>query len=432
MIIIASFLLLLCSCVGIALRYAPFAPIISPHQKRSLRLNYTVAIVLKLISLVVLMANNGIAGAFIYLRYGLLTHAAILTLVNILLIPGHLREHLFVFGVVMTCHYLLMAIPTFLITLFPSANETTYLFLIIFSYTISMVGTYWPLRQLINRTVTPFLHLQERRYWNTIWFIPIALFGIRFLQFGNEQNGGSFLQILSNCLSASIVILMCLSISQDHRRETQKRQLEDQLLNQQTHYVALQTRVEEARKTRHDLKHHMAAILNLVEHNDREGCRNYCMSLMDSVQVREAIPYTGNSAADGVLYHYLQRCRDYDVQLELLGIINSPGIADVDLCVLLGNALDNALAGCQTVSENRFIQVISQSENQLLSIMVRNNHDGNIRQTDRGILSRKRENAPGIGLRSMETVCRRYNGEMTVQHNAETFTVVFLLPLSGQ
>ncbi|MBE6975144.1 MAG: GHKL domain-containing protein [Ruminococcaceae bacterium] len=432
MIIIASFLLLLCSCVGIALRYAPFAPIISPHQKRDLRICYTIAIMLKLVSLVILMAAGGVEGAFLYLRYGLLFHAAILTLVNIFLIPGHLREHLFVFGVVMTFKYLLMAIPNYLITLYPDGTPTAYLFLILVTYTATLLISYFPLRRLLKKTITPFLHLQEGSYWNTVWFIPIALFGIRFLQVGGEHNTGSIVQLLSHGLSASIVILMCMSITKSHQRESGKRHLEAQLLQQQGHYLALQAHVEDARKTRHDLKHHMAAILNLVEHNDREGCRNYCMDLMDSVQVREHIPYTGNSAADGVLYHYLQRCRDYEVQLELRGIINSPGIADVDLCVLLGNALDNALAACQTVPENRFIQVISQSENQLLSIMVRNNHDGQIRQTDRGILSRKRDNAPGIGLQSMEAVCRRCGGEMTIHYDHETFTVIFLLPLSDQ
>jgi len=155
MIIIASFLLLLCSCVGIALRYAPFAPIISPHQKRDLRICYTIAIMLKLVSLVILMAAGGVEGAFLYLRYGLLFHAAILTLVNIFLIPGHLREHLFVFGVVMTFKYLLMAIPNYLITLYPDGTPTAYLFLILVTYTATLLISYFPLRRLLKKPSPP-------------------------------------------------------------------------------------------------------------------------------------------------------------------------------------------------------------------------------------------------------------------------------------
>jgi hypothetical protein len=432
MIFIASFLLLLCSCVGIALRYAPFAPIISQHQKRDLYICYTIAIVMKLISLVILMAVGGIDGAFLYLRYGLLFHAVILTLVNIILIPGHLREHLFVFGVVMTFKYLLMAIPNYLITFYPSGTPTAYLFLILVTYTAALLISYFPLRLLLQHSVTPFLHLHEGSYWNTIWFIPIAMFGIRFIQVGGTHDTGSIRQIMSNALAASIVVLICLSISKDHRKEESHRSLERQLTDQRGHYLALQTRVEEARKTRHDLKHHMAAILNMVEHDDKEGVRNYCTGLMDSVQVREYIPYTGNTAADGVLYHYLQRCTEHRIELELRGVICCPGIADMDLCVLLGNALDNALAGCLTLPDHRSIQVVAQSENQLLSIMIRNNYDGKVETGSNGILSRKKAARQGVGLRSMEAVCRRCGGEMTVQYDDTTFTVVFLLPLSEE
>ncbi len=430
MIVLASVLLLFCSCVGIALRYAPFASIITPQQKKKLWIGYTVAIVLKLISLVILMLVQGVNGGFLYLRYGLLLHAVFLTVVNIILIPGHLREHLFVFGVVMTCKYLLLTIPNFIITFFPNSTASAYLFMILISYTALLLGTYAPMRLLLKSTVTPFLKLEAGSYWNTIWFIPIALFGTRFLQVGGSHNAGGLLQLLSSGLSGAIVILMCLSISRDHQQEEKRRNLELQLTDQQIHYRALQTRVEDARKLRHDLKHHMTAILNMVEHNDREGCRDYCLSLMDSVEVREQIPYTGNTAADGVLYHYSQRCAREQVTLELRGVIHSPGIADMDLCVLLGNALDNALAGCMTVKEDRFIQVVSQSEEQLLSIMIRNNFDGKIETDGSAILSRKRIASQGVGLQSMEAICHRHGGEMTVHYDEETFTVIFLLPLA--
>lgn len=429
MAILGAVILTLCTTVGVLLRYAPFASVVTTLERRRMGICCFTCSTVNVLVLVGMLTAWKIEGAFLYLRYGMILYASILTVASIFIIPGKIREHLFVFGVVSTCNYLLMSVPNFLITLIQGLSAEAYLLLILITYAVLLLATYFPLRALLCSTVTPFLYLENGAYWNTIWFIPIALFGTRFLFVGGEHNSGSLLQLLSSGLSGTIIILMCLSISQDHRRMNEYQNLQQQLLNQKLHYSELQTRVENARKTRHDLKHHVAAILHFVKCNDREGARNYCLDLMDRVEGSDRIPYTGNTAVDGVLYHYMQRAAEHKVDLQNMGVIRSHGIADMDLCVLLGNALDNALAGCLTIPEHRSIQVVSQSEDQLLSIMVRNTFDGKVELGAEGILSRKRKNAMGVGIRSMETVCQQYGGSMELQYDESTFTVVFVLPL---
>lgn len=425
-----ALLLTLCVFGGVLLRYAPFAPVVTRRQKKTLWICYIGLSAVNMVLLTAGMFAWGVECVFMYLRFGMILYAGLLTLVNILVISGKVREHLFVFGVVTTCNYLLMSVPNYIITFLPGYNPTEYMLLILLVYSLLLLLTFWPMRKLLCQTVEPFLHLQTNGYWNTIWFIPIALFGTRVLFAGGEHNMGSLLQLLSSGLSGSIIILMCLSISADHQRLWERQALEQQLTEQKIHYSELQTRVEDARKTRHDLKHHMAAILRFVEQEDREGARSYCMELMDRVEGRDQIPYTGNTAVDGVLYHYMQRAAAKQIDLQCQGIIRSHGIADMDLSVLLGNVLDNALAGCMTVPDGRRIQVISQSEEKLLSVVVRNTFDGKVKQGKDGLLSRKREDAYGIGLPSMHAVCQRYGGNLEYQWDEHIFTVVFILPLT--
>lgn len=430
--IICAVLLALCDTAGILLRYAPFAPVVTPRQRKVLLITYSVFSAVNLVVLLALFSFWGMEGVFAHLRFGMILYSAVLTVVNILVIREKTREHLFVFGVVCTCKYLLLAVPNYLITLVQVMSAEAYLYLILIAYTVLLVATYFPLRTLLCSTVTPILYLVDGTYWNTIWFIPIALFGSRFLFAGGEHNSGGLLQLLSSGLSGAIIILMCLSISQDHQRLRERQNLQQQLLNQKIHYSELQTRAEDARKTRHDLKHHLAAILHFVELNDRDGARNYCLELMGRVDGRDWIPYTGNTAVDGVLYYYMQQAAEHKIDFQSVGVVQNPGIADIDLCVLLGNALDNALAGCMTIPERRSIQVVSQSENQLLSILVRNTFDGKLEQSEEGLLSRKRHKTVGVGIHSMEAVCQQYGGSMEIQYDDTTFTVMFVLPLSGE
>ena len=190
--------------------------------------------------------------------------------------------------------------------------------------------------------------------------------------------------------------------------------------------------MERARKDKHDFKHHITAIRHYMDIDDKEGLRRYCDDLVERQNEHIIIPYTGNAAADGVLYHYMQRAQKEKVHFQYSGTIQSRGIADMDLCVLLGNALDNALAGCLTIPEGRSINVISQTDQQLLSIVVHNTFDGKVEQTEEGLLSRKRRNSHGVGLESMRSVCEQYGGSIDTQWNDRSFNLVILLPLTEE
>lgn len=429
--VIVSVLLTVCMTFGVALRYAPFDSLTGAREKRRIYICYFTVTAVNLVLLMTAMFIWGGMAAFTYLRYGGIVYASVITLVNILLIKGRTREHLFVSGVVITCNYLLMTVPNYAVTFLPKLSVTVYLFIVIGIYMGLLMITHLPLRRLLCGTVKPFLQLGNSEYWNTIWFIPIAFFGTKFVALGGDHNTGSIGQLISSMLYASVIILMCMSITASQERQREKCIMERQLEGQKIHYNELKVRVDDARKTKHDFKHHLTAIRHYVDIDDKAGLRNYCDELLDSAEGRGSIPYTGNAAADGLLYHYIQRASDEKIDFRYSGTIHSSGIADTDLCVLFGNALDNAFAGCLTLASGRKISVMSQSEKKLITVVIRNTFDGKVEQTEEGILSRKRDNSHGVGLSSMKAVCERYGGSMDVQWDDNNFTVMFILPVNN-
>lgn len=425
-------LLTLCMNFGVILRYVTFAPIVSLKQKRTLFVSYGLAAVVNLVILTAALHGYGLNAAFMYLRFGGIVYAAVVTLVNILMIRGKAREHLFVSGVVLTCNYLLMSVPNYVITFLQQPDIQTSLFIVLGVYIAVLLLVYWPLRSLLRYSVTPFLGNDSKSYWRTIWFIPVAFFGTKFLDLGGEHNTGGIAQLISSTLYIVVIVMTCLSIASGQRRMNEQQAMEKQLAGQKRHYEELKRRVEDARKNKHDFKHQIAAIRHYMQIDDKEGLRSFCDELMASHSTEEQIPYTGNVAADGVLYHFLQLAREEHVELQYSGVIRSNGIADLDICALLGNALDNALTACRTIPDGRSIQLISQSQPRLLSIMVRNTFDGKVEHDSGGFWSRKQENRRGIGLVSMQSVCERYGGSMETQWDEKTFTVMFLLPLKEE
>lgn len=429
--ILIAFVITLCMSLGLMLRYAPFASVTTPKQKRIAHICYGLLTLFNFVVMAAALLIQGITVAFIYLRFGGIVYGIIVVLINIAVIPDKIREHLFVFGVVTLCHYLLMSIPNYVITFIPEGSYIDLLAVILSIYSVALLLTYWPLRTLLCDTVGPFLDLDSSEYWNTVWFIPIAFFGTKFLSLGGEHDSGSIQQLLSSMLYIAVIILMCMTITTSHQRIRERRIMEKQLEDQKIHYAELKVKIDEARKTNHDFKHHVTVMHHYIDIGDQDGLRRYCDGLMEHINGQGSVPYTGNVAADGVLYHYMQQSAQKNIAFRYYGAIQSHGIADVDLCALLGNALDNALTACLTIPQDRSITVISQVAKNMLSIAISNTFDGKIQQNEGSFLSRKRENSPGIGISSMQSICQHYNGSVDTMWDEHNFTVMFILPLTN-
>ena len=325
-----------------------------------------------------------------------------------------------------------MSVPNFVISFMPDASNEEQLLIVLVLFFFALLLAFLPVAKLLRYTVSHFLYLDAGGYWDTICFLPLMIFAGKYVTLGGEHNVGGIAQLFSSAMTAATMICLCVNIAADHKRLSEKQDMERMISEQKNHYAKLQSGVEHARKSRHDLKHHIAAIRNMADKGDCDGVCSYCDDLLVSSSVREWVPYSGNVAADGVLFHYMQRAADEGIEMECLGTLNSRGIADMDLCVLIGNALDNALTACMKLRGNKCIQIISQSEERLLSVMIRNSYDGQIKKGSKGLLSLKRENGYGVGLSSMRSVCEKYGGSFDTAWDSEYFTVLFILPLKDE
>ncbi len=85
-----------------------------------------------------------------------------------------------------------------------------------------------------------------------------------------------------------------------------------------------------------------------------------------------------------------------------------------------------------TIEDNRSIDVISHSEKTLLSVVVHNTFDGRVDSSEKGVFSRKKKDRIGVGLLSMQHICEKYGGTFDTNWEGNTFTLMFILPLSEE
>ena len=134
---------------------------------------------------------------------------------------------------------------------------------------------------------------------------------------------------------------------------------------------------------------------------------------------------TGNIMLDSILTAKIEIINKNKITLKHKFDI-TPGLdyLGTEICVLLGNALDNAIEACLREAENRFIGVdISATPDQFLchiinSIGVKPLTDGS------NLLTSKKSNLHhGLGLQSMLRVCRELGGTMTYDFDDKNFNL---------
>lgn len=423
--IILAILVTACLLFGLQLRYEAIASVVSAAKKRILVICYGTALTLTAVgfSLWFLFVGPSVAAA----KYGGVLFAVLTTAINILVIRNRIRERLFTFGIVIVCHYLLLAILSYIDHLLERSGWPLGGVAATGLYAFLLAVTFLPMRKLLKNTLEPFLSMDSGYYWNTIWFIPIALFGMLLVTFPGGRTVKDLSSVMGGVLCAAAMILLCWRIAADHKEMQKKQLMEAQLNGQKLYYAKLQAKVEEARKAGHDFNHYAQAMRHYLSNDDMEGLRSCCIELTQQLNRVANVHDVGNSVADAVIYQYQELARSEGITVKIQGELNCDWIADMDVFVVLGNLLDNAIEGCKTAAEDRRLSLTFQHTDTTVCILIQNTYDGLVEMENGEMMSRKRKRLSGVGLRSVETLCQKYRGRMDICHDETVFSVNLLL-----
>ena len=187
----------------------------------------------------------------------------------------------------------------------------------------------------------------------------------------------------------------------------------------------------EFRKAKHDLKHQLIYLLELSERRDYDELVAYLEKLI----VKEpldivTIARTDNSVIDALVNYKYATAKRHGIDFKVtLDVPMRMTYNNTDLCIILGNALDNALeANIRSNIDKHYIKLQMRLDVKNLVIIVENSFDGYIKRNKEGrllSLKRNKENH-GIGLQSIQNSVEIYNGFMKpdIQNNVFKLKIV--------
>ena len=217
--------------------------------------------------------------------------------------------------------------------------------------------------------------------------------------------------------------LFCILFSYKKLQQSFRLSTEISLLEQQEHslnqYVEeAKTRYDETKSFRHDIRNHIAVVKKLLQNGKLEEAVTYMEDLDDMAEKMSFPCSTNNPVVDILVGNKLGIAKSMGIDVDCSLLLPYPcGIRDIDICIVLSNALDNAIHAVKNLGAGieKYIRVSGRIQGDFLMMEIQNSFHG------KGAFKK------GTGLSNVKKVAEKYGGAMSIETQEHVFVLHVLL-----
>ena len=263
--------------------------------------------------------------------------------------------------------------------------------------------------------------LKEERIFSTI--VILLYLGTLFL--GVYYDG-----FIAGGIAALIFVLLEYLLQRIMKREEDKTIIyQNKLMKQQMDEI--ENIYMTMRGWRHDYHNHLQSLKGYLSLNKVEQMKNYLNELETDLDSIDTLYHSGNLQLDSILNAKLAIAEKGQIRIHCdASIPPQLHVSDLDLCVILGNLLDNAIESCRKIKDpdERFIRVYIGILKKQLYISITNATSETVKQRTDHYFTTKRGDH-GHGLKRVDQVVKKYDGYLNRQNEPGVFATEIVLPL---
>ena len=197
------------------------------------------------------------------------------------------------------------------------------------------------------------------------------------------------------------------------------------------YYDEIEVMYRKMRGWRHDYHNHIQVLKANLSLGQQEQALEYLDRLDEDLSSVDTYLRTGNVMVDAILNSKLSLIQEKNISVDATAIVPQDiTISGIDLSILIGNLLDNAMEGCMRIPEekDRFIRIYVDIVKKQLYISVINSMKGTGKKAGERFISDKR-GSHGFGLDRIDDIVAKYHGYLNRQTEEGVFATEVMLPL---
>lgn len=272
------------------------------------------------------------------------------------------------------------------------------------------------------------------RYWIRLFFVPFSSILLTHYAHKTALHSGEmpFFYFLAIFIIMNNYLIFDLydKMSAQALMEKQNQVYEQEIILCIRQAKEREESYRQTRILRHDLKIRLVALHSLLETEKTEAAKKEIEKMLQENALNgHGIANTGNLALDALINYKNNSASSEGIQIKcFLNVPSDIFVESTDLCVILGNLLDNALEAVQRLpQEDRLVSLTVHLTKNTLIITVENPFRNEILVDRYGNIQSHKTGEHGIGLLSVERTAEKYAGNTIIHHENGIFHVTVVL-----
>lgn len=272
------------------------------------------------------------------------------------------------------------------------------------------------------------------RYYIFFLIVPlISIYQINVLTVNSTKDIYYFIAILGFLFLNVMVVYIFDTIIDKFQFMHENAQLQHQMNYQDANYEKTVHSFKSIKRIIHDTHQQFLYIEECIARNDSAAALEHIRVTLNKVEDAYQRVNTGHLVIDALVTNTLNIAQANGIRVDTRLRLHSQAvhIDRYDLCVVLGNMLDNAIEASKKVkvAEDRYMLIQIHSSESALFIRILNR----IAQETALLHSQKPDpEYHGIGLTNISRICDKYGGNMTIESGHKEFDNMVVLPFSHE
>ena len=179
----------------------------------------------------------------------------------------------------------------------------------------------------------------------------------------------------------------------------------------------------------------MLCLRGFISANRIDDAVEYMNEMIDMASSTNKQYNTGNIIIDALLNDKNEKAAEVNSKLEYTGNVPNTGITNADLCIIMANAIDNAIEACgkDSSDDTKIIQIESKMKQGYFFFKISNPifEEIVINEKKKIMTSKKDKEHHGLGISNILNAVKRYDGEAEISTENEQFVLDIQLLLKS-
>ncbi|MCR2044889.1 sensor histidine kinase [Anaerosalibacter massiliensis] len=197
------------------------------------------------------------------------------------------------------------------------------------------------------------------------------------------------------------------------------------------HYNEVENIYRQMRGWKHDYHNHIQTMKAYISLGKYEDIEEYLNDLDRDLTEIDTVLKTGNIMVDAILNSKLSIAINQNININAKAKVpENIQISEVDLCVIIGNLMDNAIEAAIKLEnlDDRFIRIYIREIKSQLYISITNSAKGKAKKVNMRYISTKLGKNHGFGLKRVDRIVSKYDGFINRQSEEGVFATEIILP----